>query len=69
MAMHTTELVNLSGILCISKEPVIRKARVANMYFHRQMILPEEPDMPRDFIAIKLLKNILLSGIRISMPT
>lgn len=67
MAMHTTELVSLSGILCISKVPVILKAKAANMFFRHQMILPEEPDMRPDFIAIKPLKNILHSGIRISI--
>ena len=68
MAMHTTELVSLSGILCISKVPTILKAKAANMFSHHQMILLEEPDMLPDFIAIKPLKNILLSGIEISMP-
>lgn len=68
MAMHTIELVSLSGILCISKVPVILKVKAVNMFSHHQMILPEEPDMLPDFIAIKPSKNILLSGIRISMP-
>lgn len=68
MAMHTTELVSLSGILCISKVPVILKAKAANTFFHHQMILPKEPDMLPDFITIKPLKNILHFGIRISMP-
>lgn len=68
MVMHTTELVSSSGILCISKVLVILKARVANMFFHHQMILLEVPDMLPDFIAIKPSKNISLSGIKISMP-
>ena len=61
MAMLTIELVSLSGTLYISKEPVVPKARYASIFSHHQMILPKALDMLPDFIAIKPLKNILLS--------
>ena len=64
MAMLTIELVSLSGTLYIFKVPAILKARDVSTFSHHQMILAEALDMLPDFIAIKPLKNILLSGIK-----